>query len=108
MSIEQFAGPAVTALIALATAGITFGVGYVTLRVMYGRTREEVAELARRADVTDGNLAAYKLHVSETYVRKDDFRDGLREVKDSIEGVRKSVLDAIAATMGSRRGGGAQ
>lgn len=62
-----------------------------------------VSKLEANHEALRDSFAKHQLFAAETFARKDEVRDAVRDVKESLDGVRKDVLEAIA---GSRRPGG--
>jgi hypothetical protein len=58
---------------------------------IWWKVEGRINSAAEKADSTDRNLAAYKLHVSETYSTKS----GTREIRDEILGAVSGIRDDI-------------
>lgn len=74
----------------LGLIGLSVTIGAAIVKVT--RTIFDAAQKAEdKAHAVDKSLSDYKLHVSETYVSKNDMREALEPVMDSIKGVRAAV-----------------
>ncbi len=54
-----------------------------------------VSKLEASHDALRESLSAHKIFAAETFARKDEVSLAVKEVKDSFEGMRKDVIDAI-------------
>lgn len=58
---------------------------------VWWRIESRVASAREKADKTSDDLAAYKLHVAESYVTKS----GMKEIKDEILGAVSGIRDDV-------------
>ncbi|OYW67154.1 MAG: hypothetical protein B7Z40_08660 [Bosea sp. 12-68-7] len=65
-----------------------------------------VSKLEANHDALRDSLAAHKVFAAETFARKEEVSLAVREVKDSVEGMRKDVLEAILTSRRQAGGSG--
>lgn len=70
------------------------GAWFVTKHVQAGH-EVRLTKVEAKHEVLTEAISAHRLVVSETYARKDEVREGLRDVKETVEGMQKNVIDAI-------------
>lgn len=58
---------------------------------VWWKVESKIIDAKNKADGTDRDLAAYKLHVSETYSTKS----GMKEIKDEILGAVSGIRDDV-------------
>lgn len=58
---------------------------------VWWKVESKIIDAKNKADSTDRDLAAYKLHVSETYSTKS----GMKEIKDEILGAVGGIRDDV-------------
>lgn len=58
---------------------------------IWWKVEGKISDAKDKADSTDRDLAAYKLHVSETYSTKS----GMKEIKDEILGAVSGIRDDV-------------
>src|ERR1700678_245228 len=85
-----------TAVDAIGLIFIPLLFGVITAVVWFFQTKKK--ELTDRCDSADARcekfedaLNALKLHVAEEYLKKDDFRESLKEIKDNFATLFKKI-----------------
>lgn len=58
---------------------------------IWAKVEAKITEAKSKGDIVEKDLAAYKLHVSETYTTKS----GMKEIKDEILGAVSGIRDDV-------------